>query len=118
MKKRAKKIIYWIPRIIILVFSILIFLFALLSGSSKYGEGIIGILKNIPNALPWIILLLVVYISWKNEKIGGWLLIVLAIFFTFFFNAYESIIAFSILILPILVSGILFLINSKLNKKK
>jgi len=118
MKKSAKKIIYWIPRIILLVFSILIFLFALLSGAENYGGGIKGVLLNSPNALPWLILLILVYFSWKNEKIGGWLLIIIAIFFTFQFDAYESIIAFSILILPILISGILFLINNKLNKKK
>ena len=117
MKDWVKKTIYWVPRIIILVFAILIFVFALLSGSERYGGGIIGILKNSPNALPWLILLLIVYFAWKWEKIGGWMLIILSVLFTFFFDAFESLGAFLFLILPILIVGILFLISSKINKK-
>jgi len=40
----------------LLLFTILLFGFALLSGSEDYGGGIQGILKNGINALPWAIL--------------------------------------------------------------
>lgn len=103
-----KQILYWLPRIVILVFALLVFVFALLSGATDYGGGLKGILMNSPNAIPWLILLGIVYIAWKWEKVGGWMLIVTSIIFTVFFNAWGHIGTFLILILPILLMGILF----------
>ncbi len=116
MKDIIKKIIHWVPRIIILVFAIFAFIFALLSGAEDHGGGLKGVLINSPNAIPWLILLGIVYITWKWEKIGGWILIGISVIFTIFFNALENIEVFLILILPILLSGILFLVSSKLKK--
>ena len=111
-----KQILYWLPRIVILVFALLVFVFALLSGVADHGGGLKGILMNSPNVIPWLILLGIVYIAWKWEKVGGWMLILTSIIFTVFFNAWEHTGIFLILILPILFIGILFLISSKLNK--
>jgi len=118
MKRNVKKIIYWTPRIIILILVAFFFVFALLSGAEEYGGGLRGILMNSPNALPWLVLFFIVWIAWKWEKIGGWLFILIAIIFTFFFDAYESLVMVFILIIPLWLVGILFLISSKINKKK
>jgi hypothetical protein len=69
-----------------LVLGILVFIFALLSGSEEYGEGINGIIKNIPNALPWLVFLLLVYVAWNWEVVGGIILIILGLTLLYVFN--------------------------------
>jgi len=118
MQNNIKKLIYWTPRIIILIIAVLFFIFALLSGSEEYGGGINGVLMNSPNALPWLVLFLLVGVAWKWEKIGGWFFILFAIFSVFFFNVFKSPGVLLFVTLPILLVGILFLISSKFNKKK
>ena len=58
-------------RTILLIISVFWFVFALLSGSADYGGGLKGILMNSPNALPWLLLLFLVYIAFKWELVAG-----------------------------------------------
>jgi len=118
MKRNVKKIVHWAPRVLILIVAIFFFVFALLSGAEQYDGGLKGILMNSPNALPWLVLFIIVWIAWKWEKIGGWLFILIAVIFTFFFDVYETPVLIFILIIPLWVVGILFLISNKLNKKR
>ena len=75
-----------IARYTLLVLSVTVIIFALLSGSENYGGGIAGIIKNSPNAIPWLILLFLVYIAWKRELTGGIIIILSGIWMTYFFN--------------------------------
>jgi hypothetical protein len=70
----------------LLILGILVFLFALLSGSEGYGGGIMGIIKNSPNAIPWAILLILVLVAWKWELIGGILIVGLGIAMFYLLN--------------------------------
>lgn len=99
-----------------LVFGILIFIFALVSGSSFYNAGLMGIVYNSPNAIPWAFLLGLVYLAWKNELWGGTLITLMGIFTIFFFKTYEDLIVFSIVSLPLLVFGCFFLASWYLRK--
>jgi hypothetical protein len=83
---KVANIFRFIARYPLLILGILVFLFALLSGSEGYGGGIMGIIKNSPNAIPWAILLLIVFVAWKWELIGGILIVVLGIAMFYFFN--------------------------------
>ena len=106
-------------RFSMLTISILVTVFALLSGSEDYGGGIIGIIKNIPNALPWVVLLVLIYIAWKWELIGGILITILGLFLMYFFNFNGSnffIFPFMLTLL-IIVFGSLFIISWYLRKK-
>jgi hypothetical protein len=42
-----------------------VFVFALVSGAEKYGGGFQGLIKNAPSAMPWLMLLFLVYVAWK-----------------------------------------------------
>ena len=75
-----------IARYPLLIIGILVFFFALLSGSEGYGGGIMGIIKNSPNAIPWAILLIIVLVAWKWELIGGIIIVLLGIAMFYFFN--------------------------------
>ncbi len=70
----------------LLILGILVFLFALVSGSEGFGGGIMGIIKNSPNAIPWLALLLFVLVAWKWELIGGIIITVLGMAMFYFFN--------------------------------
>ena len=83
---RTVRIIQKTALIILFVFSLLIFVFALLSGSESSGEGVLGIIKNSPNSLPWLVLLALVIIAWRNPFFGGILITVAGSIMTYYFN--------------------------------
>ncbi len=72
----------------ILLFAIttLVFVFALLSGSESFGGGFMGVVKNSPNTLPWLLLFGLNYLVWKKELLGGIILTIFGLFITYFFN--------------------------------
>lgn len=99
-----------------LAIGVLIFVFALFSGAEG---GIQGVIKNSPNALPGAALLVIVYVAWKWELIGGILIILVGLFATWFicfrgnnFNVAPFIIFFVIIIL-----GSFFVISWYLRQK-
>lgn len=114
MKKKVERRgwIYWIPRVLILVFSVLIFFFALFSGSEE-----VGLLKNSINALPWLLLFVVVWFAWNHERIGGYLFLVFGVFTVLFFDTWKDLIVFLIVSFPIILVGALFLLNYYRGKK-
>lgn len=72
--------------IVLLFLSIIILLFALVSGSEAYGGGMEGIWANKMNSLPWIGLLALVLIAYRNKILGGILLTFFGGFLVYFFN--------------------------------
>lgn len=75
-----------IARYTSLSLGLLVFVFALISGSEEYGGGIEGIIQNSPNALPWLLFLLVVIVAWKWEVVGGVVIVILGLTFLYVFN--------------------------------
>jgi hypothetical protein len=63
-----------------------IFLFALVSGMETFGSGITAMLENSPNTLPWLALLVLVWLAWRNKKIGGLLIGIFGLVITWFLN--------------------------------
>ncbi len=107
-----------IARYTMLTIGILLFVFALLSGSEEYGGGLMGIIKNSPNAAPWLGLLVFVFIAWKWELPGGILIVSLGLFVTWFMSIRGNnfyIIPF-IFFLLIITMGVFFLISWYLRK--
>lgn len=107
-----------IARYSLLTISILVFIFALLSGSEDYGGGISGIIQNSPNALPWLLLLVLTFIAWKWELIGGIIITVIGLYMVYFFN-FEGqnffVITFIITLL-IVILGLLFILSWNLRR--
>ncbi|OYT16077.1 MAG: hypothetical protein B7C24_09705 [Bacteroidetes bacterium 4572_77] len=101
---------------------VLVFIFALLSGSEAYGGGFMGILKNSPNALPWLVFLATIWLAWKWPLLGGILLNILGIFSLFFFVFSSPVFHWPVFVLSIIIMsiGCLFLASWYLsaNKKK
>jgi hypothetical protein len=95
-------------QVIVFIYSLLWFAFAILSGSEAYGGGFQALVKNSPNAIPWLILLLINIISWGWERTGGILYLIFGVFSFFFFHAW-SFGGFVMLVvtIPYMIIGIL-----------
>jgi len=102
----------------LLIIGVLIFIFALLSGAESKGGGVMGIIKNSPNALPWVLLLILVYVAWKWELVGGIIITALGLFLFYFFNfAGNNFFLFMfILTLLIILLGSFFILSWYLRK--
>jgi len=111
IKKTKNNILYWLPRILGILFICFISLFSLdVFGEYKFPEILLALFMHL---LPSIILLVVLIVAWKWEKIGGWIFVAMGIIFTIFFNTYESFSGFFLISFPILIIGILFLLNGR-----
>ncbi len=102
-----------------LALGVLIFVFALLSGALEYGGGLQGVIKNSPNALPWVALLVIVFIAWRWELVGGILIILVGIFAYWFvsFRGNDFNVAPFIIFLLIILMGEFFLMSWFLRRK-
>ncbi len=106
-KAKAVRLIFNIVRAVMLFYTVLFILFSLFSGSEGYGGGVKGLLRNSPNMFPWLVLLLINFLSWGWEKTGGILLIIYGLFSAFFFGGFTGnmFIVFAITV-PLIVFGI------------
>ena len=101
--------------VILLIVSLLLFVFALFSGAEDYGGGVRGVFLNSPNTIPWAILLLFVYIAWQWRYIGGVLVIISGLATIFFFNSLFVLFAVAI---PLLILGGVLLIAWYMEKRE
>jgi len=62
--------------------SLLLFVFALFSGAEE--NTFQGLLKNSPNALPWLIMLAISLFGWKHRLVTGIAALILGTFFIVF----------------------------------
>ena len=99
---------------------VVFFVFAFFSGAETYGGGIVGLIYNFPNTLPWLIVLFITYIAWRWELIGGILVFFLGVGTFFFFNVYEtkSLFAFFVMSFPFLLLGLLLVATYLIQTKR
>ena len=102
-------------RIVLLLYASAVFLLALFSGA---GPGVAGVLYNIPNTLPWIILLVITWLSWKDPVKGGVMSVLYAVLLVYFFEMRIALTSeFLVFISPMIVLGLLLIIAGSLSKK-
>ena len=108
----AKKLLYWAPRTICIVFTILISFFALdvFGGSKGIWETILALLMHL---IPTFILIAILVITWRREWIGGILFSVLG--FTYIINMWGQfpLMTYIVMAGPLIIIGILFFLNWK-----
>jgi len=106
-----------IARVILILAAAFWFVFALLSGAEELGGGVMGIIKNSMNALPWLLLLVIAWAAIKWELIGGVVLLLFGIFSIFFFNTFEQAMSFIAISLPFILVGGIFILSALTNRK-
>ncbi len=92
-------------RALLVVFALFWFVFALLSGAGQQDQGIGVMLRNLPNAMPWLALFIVIYIAFRWELAGGLLVVAAGFFSMAFFNALTSPVVLLAVSLPLVVLG-------------
>ena len=110
MKSPVKRVLFWTPRVLCILFAVFVSLFAL----DVFGEGygfwgtILALLMHL---IPTGVILIVLAISWRWEWVGGILFIALGVVYLvtswgrFHWSAYLAISG------PLFLVGVLFLIN-------
>ncbi len=107
-----------IARIILLVLTSLLFLFSLVSGADS-SEGVIkGIIMNSPNAFPWLILFLMIYIAFKWELVGGILITLMGFSSIIFYRSWKHLFVLFAVSIPLIVLGNILIITWFLTKKE
>jgi hypothetical protein len=110
MNKTVKRVLYWTPRILSILFAMFVSLFALdvFGVGYSFWETLVALLMHL---IPTFVILIVLAISWRWEWIGGVLFISLAVLYLvkswgqFHWSTYLVISGPSFLV------GILFIIN-------
>lgn len=109
--------LYWSPRILAILFIFFLAIFALdvfIPGKTIVYYLVALFIHLIPNFLLAGVLIL----SWRYEKIGGILFILIALFFTLTFRTYEFFENFLLLSFPALLIGILFIAHNRLAERR
>jgi len=109
MNTNKKHLLYWLPRVLSILFALFISIFAL----DVFGEGynfwetLIALFMHL---VPTFIVVIVLLIAWHWERIGAALFIALAIIFLVMSEGEGWIIAG-----PLLLLGVLFLFDWQVN---
>ena len=116
LKKATKKnqtlskLLYWLPRILGIIFAIFISIFAL----DVFGEGL-GFWKTIIalfiHLLPTFLAVIALLIAWHDEPVGGGVFIVLGLLYIFLFLDQASFSSYLLIAGPVFLIGILFLLD-------
>lgn len=105
MNMITKRILFWSPRILGILFTIFLSLFALDVFSERYGVGE-TILALLIHLVPTYIVVIALAIAWRWELVGAILFMALALFYLAFSGGGSWVISG-----PLFVVGILFLFN-------
>ncbi len=112
---KYKKLIYWMPRVLGILFALFLSIFAL-DVFSEYGFPMV-LVALFMHLLPTLLLVGLLVFAWKKPFYGGIGFLVLAVGFALFFNREMELIGYLILSLPLLVIGVLFIVGAKVKFK-
>jgi len=111
------KTLYWIPRVILIIYAILLWFFTF---NINWWFDIKNLIVILIHSLPAILVIITIVISWKKESLWAMIFAILGAIFTIFFQTYLNIESFFIISLPLFLASILFYMNylkSKLNNE-
>jgi prolipoprotein diacylglyceryltransferase len=124
--KISTKVFHWIPRIICILTTLFVSLFALDSFSSDrtFWQNTAAFLMHL---IPSFVLIVLLIVAWKWEKVGGILLTIIGLvwcIFVFMLNYNRthslttSLMIIMTLCIPFVLAGILFILSHNRRKKE
>src|SRR5690554_6352155 len=110
MNKHIRRILFWAPRVLCMLFAVFLSLFALdvFSESHSSGEILLGLLIHL---IPVYLVIIVLVVAWRWEWIGAALCILLAVFYLVETWGKEHWTAYVTISGSLALIGILFLFN-------
>ena len=110
MTKPVKKLLFWAPRIICILFAAFLSLFAL--DVFEEGQGILKtIIALLIHLVPVYVVVIVLILSWRWEWIGAILFVGLGVFYIAWAWGRFTLVAYFGISGPLFLVGILFLLN-------
>ena len=105
MNETTKRVIFWIPRVLGILFAVFLSMFALdvFNEDYSFGEAILALLIHL---IPTYLVVTALVIAWRRERIGAILFIALAMFYLVTSRGGSWIISGSLFLI-----GVLFLFN-------
>jgi hypothetical protein len=111
------KILYWTPRVLLVLFAIFISTFAIDAIDAKYGFPEI-ILAASMHSIPTVLVALAGLVAWRKERNGGIVFIALGFLYSVMAWGTKPFIAHIFISGPLFLIGILFLLNKFLPRQK
>jgi hypothetical protein len=113
----TRNLLYWVPRVFTIAAILFMLMFSLDSfdGDASLAKKALGFLVH---NIPVMVLIVILIVAWKNELIGGLLLIVAFIAGSVFFNSFSGNPGSLVVIIPFLITGLLFILYYFLYRKK
>ena len=110
MNTSTKRVLFWTPRVLCILFAMFLSLFALDVFSEGYGfwEAILALLIHL---VPVYIVVIVLVIAWRWEWVGAILFIALALFYLVWSWGRFQWSAYLVISGPLVLLGVLFLFN-------
>ena len=116
MKSNINKVLYWSPRILGILVAILVSLFAL----DVFGEGynfwetIVALAMHL---VPTAVILIILVVAWRWERIGGFLFIILGVLYIALFWDPSRWPAYLMISGPLFLVGVLFILDGCYREK-
>ena len=116
MNETVKKVVFWTPRVFGILIAIFISLFALdvFTEGYSFWETLIALTMHL---VPTAIIVIVLAIAWRWEKIGGFLFIILGVLYIALFWGPDQIPGYLLISGPLFLVGILFLLDGFLQRE-
>jgi hypothetical protein len=113
----TSKIMYWIPRVLTIVFILFMTIFSLdvFGGDETFGAKMLGFLVH---NIPVLIIIAILIIAWRQEIIGGALLMLAALTGTHYFHSFSGNPGSLVVLAPFFLTGILFILHQVLFPEK
>ncbi len=110
------KILFWIPRVLVIVSILFLMVFSLdeFGGDDPFGKKLLGFLVH---NIPAFIMIITLIIAWKYEIKGGVLFILIFFALGIFFKSFSGNPASLVVIAPLLMAGIMFVLHEVLSKR-
>lgn len=109
---RTKNFLRWTPRILAILFTIFISLFALDVFDEGYNLSEL-LTTLLMHSIPTLFFALVTLLAWKKPRLGGMIFVILAMMTIFAFETYKHFSSFLMISLVPLIIGALFVTGEK-----
>jgi hypothetical protein len=115
MKQSTKKILYWSPRILCILFALFtsIFAFDVFEGQHPFGEILLALFMHL---IPTFFIIFILILAWRWEWIGGIAFILLSISYVVWVWGRFPLLVYIVICGPMLIISILFFISWNLRK--
>jgi hypothetical protein len=116
MNNSAKRLIFWTPRILCILFALFLGIFALDAFSEGQGfwQTILALLSHL---IPTFLILIALILSWRWEMVGGILFTTLGILYLITCWGRFPLVTYLVVSGPLILAGALFLVNWAIKAK-